>query len=74
MAHDYSDVRAGHVMDASEGITTAIRTAFTDEHTADQLTDAILAIVDNLNRNELAAVLASFVCAHYHLDPEGQRQ
>ena len=71
--HDYSDINADHVMGASDEIASAIRTAFTDEHTTEQLTNAILAVIADLNRNELAAVLTSFVIAHFHLDPEAYR-
>lgn len=71
---DYSDINADNVMGATDDITAAIRKALFDEHTAEQLTDAVLEHIAHLNRNEIAATLASFVVAHFHLDPEAYRR
>lgn len=57
---------------ASGAIVDALRAAFAQEHTHEQLTSAVLAAVSDLNRNELAAVLAAFVTTHYFVDPDGE--
>lgn len=71
--HFHAAIDEGHVTTASARVLEAIRVAFADEQTTEQLTDAVLTAVADLNRNEVSATLASFVVAHYHLDSEGDR-
>ena len=67
---DYSDINADNVMGATDKIAATLLTAFAEEHTEDRLITAVLEHVASLNRNELAAVLTSFIVSHFHLDPE----
>lgn len=72
--HFRAPVTPGRVEEAGTRIPEAIRTAFAEEQTGDQLTNAVLTLVADLNRNELAATLAAFVVAQYYVDPEGGAQ
>ncbi|MDJ0027473.1 hypothetical protein QM583_10250 [Gordonia alkanivorans] len=72
--HFNAEVKLDNLSTALAAIIEAIRVAFAEEQTADQLGDAVRAAVSNLNRNELAGTLASFVVGHYHLEAEGDEQ
>ena len=71
--HFHAAIKPDHVTDAAQDIAEAIRVALAERQTGEQLTDSVLGIVANLNRNELAATLATFVVAHFHLDPESEQ-